>query len=73
MADETRLKKFIADQEEAVQLARSTTDGSNPIKVDALNGALSLAHCNSEPGVTLTVESLLKDARAIEQYLKDPK
>ncbi len=72
MTEVTRLKKFLTDQEEAVQLARSTPDGANPVKVDALNGALSLAHCNAEPGTFLSVAQLLKDAQLIEAFLKSP-
>ena len=72
MSEQTRLKKFLADQEEAVQLARSTPDGSDATRIDALNVALSLAHCNAEPGVSITVGELLKDARAVEQYLRAP-
>ena len=70
MADDTRLKRFIADQEEAVQLARSTPEGSNPVRIDAINVALSLAHCNAEEGVFVSVERLIKDAREIEKFLK---
>lgn len=69
--ESTRLKRFIRDQEEAVQLARTTPEASNQIKVDALNGALSLAHSNAHEGVSISVEQLLKDAAAIERYLKE--
>jgi hypothetical protein len=70
MADDTRLKKFLADQEESVQLARSTPDTSNPIRVDAVNAALSLIHSNAEPGAVVSVEKLINDARLIEAFLK---
>lgn len=71
MADEpTRLKRFIADQEEAVQLARSTPDGSNPLRIDAVNVALSLAHTNAVGGDKVTtMAELLTDARAAERFL----
>jgi hypothetical protein len=70
LAEDTRLKKFIADQEEAVQLARSTPDGSNPVRIDAINVCLSLAHCNAEDGIFVSIDALLKDAAKVEAYLK---
>jgi hypothetical protein len=70
MAEETRLKRFVQDQEEAVQLARSTPEGSDSVRVDAINVALSLAHCNAEPGVTVTVSELIESAKAVEKYLR---
>lgn len=70
MSEETRLKRFIADQEEAVQLARATPSATDPIRMDALNTALSLAHCNQEPGQTVSVDSLIRDARQIERFLR---
>lgn len=69
--ENTRLKKFIADQEEAVTLARSTPDGSNPVRIDSLNVALSLAHSNAIAGQHITsMADILKDAQAAEKYLK---
>jgi hypothetical protein len=70
MAEETRLKRFVQDQEEAVQLARSTPEGSDSVRVDAINVALSLAHCNAEPGTTVTTAELIECAKAIERYLR---
>ena len=72
MSDETtRLKRFLTDQEEAVQLARSTPDGSNPLRIDAVNVALSLAHTNAVAcDQSTTMAKLLADARAAEQFLK---
>jgi len=74
MADEsTRLKKFIADQEDAVSLARSMPEGSNALRIDAMNVALSLAHSNAiAADQVVTMAQLLKDATAAEAYLKGP-
>ncbi len=71
MADEsTRLKKFLADQEEAVQLARTMPDRSDPRRVDAINVALSLAHCNADAcGEKTTMAELLANAKAAERFL----
>lgn len=71
MAEEsTRLKRFIADQEEAVQLARSTPEGSNPLRIDAVNVALSLAHSNAVAAdKETTMAELLKNAREAERFL----
>jgi len=72
MAEEsTRLKKFIADQEEAVSIARGLPDGSSPVRIDALNVALSLAHSNAlaSGGVTSMAE-VMKDAVKVEKYLR---
>lgn len=67
----TRLKRFIQDQEEAVQLARETTIGSDPLRVDAINVALSLARTNGEvSNVQTTMAQLLADAKIAEAYLK---
>lgn len=66
----TRLKRFIADQEEAVQLARSMQDGSNPQRIDAVNVALSLAHSNAVGGDKVTtMTELLSDARQALRFL----
>lgn len=71
MTKETRLKKFIADQEEAVSLARSTPEGSNPVRIDSLNAALSLACTNAANCQQVTsMADILKDAAAAEKYLK---
>jgi hypothetical protein len=71
MTEPTRLKKFIQDQEEAVQLARETTDGSDPLRVDAINAALSLARTNAEVSSTqTTMAQLIADAKLAESYLK---
>jgi len=74
MADDgARLKKFIADQEEAVSIARGLPDGSNPLRIDALNVALSLAHTNARANDNVvSMAQLLKDAVAAEEYLKGP-
>lgn len=66
---EARLTKFIADQEAAVDIARSAMDTPQAynIRVDAINGALSLAQANHE---TVSVNELLANARRIEAYLK---
>lgn len=71
--DGARLKKFISDQEEAVTLARSMPDGSNSVRIDAMNVALSLAHSNAVAADhVVTMAQLLKDAAAAEAYLKGP-
>jgi len=71
--DSTRLKKFLTDQEEAVALARSTPDGSNSVRIDAMNVALSLAHSNAiAADKIVTMAELLKNAAAAEQYLRGP-
>jgi hypothetical protein len=72
MAEEnTRLKKFLADQEEAVSIARGLPDGSSPVRIDALNVALSLAHCNAlASGGTTSMTEIMKDAAKVEKYLK---
>lgn len=72
MSDEaTRLKRFLTDQEEAVQLARSTPEGSNPLKVDAVNVALSLAHSNAVAcDRPTTMAELLANAAEAERFLK---
>jgi hypothetical protein len=71
--DGARLKKFIADQEDAVTLARSMPDGSNPVRIDALNVALSLAHTNARANDNVvSMAELLKDAAIAEAYLKGP-
>jgi len=74
MADDgARLKKFVADQEDAVALARSMPDGSNPVRIDALNVALSLAHTNARANDNVvSMTELLKDAAIAEAYLKGP-
>jgi hypothetical protein len=74
MADDgARLKKFITDQEDAVTLARSMPDGSNPLRIDALNVALSLAHTNARVNENIvSMTQLLKDAAIAEAYLKGP-
>lgn len=74
MADDgTRLKKFIADQEDAVALARSMPEGGNPLRIDAMNVALSLAHSNAVAAdAVTTMAKLLKDAAAAEAYLNGP-
>lgn len=74
MADDgTRLKKFIADQEDAVTLARSMPDGSNSLRIDAINVALSLAHSNAVAAdAVTTMAELLKNATAAEAYLNGP-
>ncbi|HEU4636891.1 MAG TPA: hypothetical protein VFS41_11970 [Edaphobacter sp.] len=71
MSDEpTRLKRFIADQEEAVQLALSMPDGSNPQRIDAVNVALSLAHSNAVGGDKVTtMAELLSNARQALRFL----
>ena len=71
MAEEsTRLKKFLADQEEAVQLARSTPEGSDAARVDSVNVALSLAHANAQAADHVTtITELLANARAAHRYL----
>lgn len=67
----TRLKRFIQDQEEAVQIARETVDGSDPVRVDALNAALSLARTNAEvSNAQTTMAQLIGDAMMAEAYLK---
>ena len=66
--DGARLKKFIADQEDAVTLARSMPDGSNPLRIDALNVALSLAHTNARANDNVvSMAELLKDAAKAEK------
>lgn len=74
MADDgARIKKFIADQEDAVTLARSLPDGSNSLRFDAMNVALSLAHSNAVATNTVTtMTELLKNAAAAEVYLGGP-
>lgn len=71
MADEsTRLKRFITDQEEAVQLARSTPEGSDPLRVDSINVALSLANTNAHAcDHVTTMDELLANARKAERFL----
>lgn len=69
--DGARLKKFVSDQEEAVTIARSMPDGSNPLRIDAINVALSLAHTNTRANEnTVSMAQLLKDAALAEVYLK---
>lgn len=71
MADEPRrLKRFISDQEEAVQLARETTDGSDPLRIDAVNVALSLAHSNAVAcDRETTMAELLANAKMAQRFL----
>lgn len=65
------LKKFIRDQEEAVQLARETVDSSDTIKLDAVNIALSLAHVNAVAcDQTQNITTLLADADIAEKWLR---
>lgn len=67
----TRLKKFLTDQEESVQLARSTADGSDSLRVDAINAALSLAHTNAvAANRETTMKELLSHAREAAKFLK---
>ena len=69
--ENTRLKKLISDQEEAVQIARETLNGGDPLRIDAVNVALSLAHSNAVGGDRHTsMTELLRDAAAAEKYLK---
>ncbi len=69
--ESTRLKKFLSDQEEAVQLARSVPDGSNSLRLDAVNVALSLAHSNAAACEKVTsMSELLRDAEAAAKFLR---
>lgn len=69
-SDGTRLKRFLTDQEEAVQLARAMPEGSCPSKIDAINAALSLAHTNAQSASKVTtMAEIIKDAVAAEKYL----
>lgn len=74
MTEPTRLKRFLSDQEEAVQLARETADGSVPVRVDSINVALSLARSNAEvSNEPTTMAELLTNAKMAEAYLKGDK
>jgi hypothetical protein len=65
-----RLKKFLTDQEEAVQLARAMPYGSNALRIDAVNVALSLAHSNAVAcDKVTTMTELIKNAAAAEKFL----
>lgn len=67
MTDE--VKKFIKNQEEAVQLARDVADTPSEynIRVDAINAALSV--CREDGGWSVT--KLIDVATHIENYLKN--
>lgn len=68
---EPGLKKFLTDQEQAVQLARETPEGADSIKVDAINVALSLAYSNAIGGnCVITIAELLKAADEAEKWLR---
>jgi hypothetical protein len=72
LAEESaRLKKFLSDQEEAVQLARTMPDGSNCLRLDAVNVALSLAYSNAAACEKVTsMSELLRDAEAAAKFLR---
>lgn len=71
MAEDTRLKKFIADQEEAVEIARGTVNGGDPLRIDAVNVALHLAHSNAiGANKETSMADLLKDALVAEKFLR---
>ena len=68
---EPGLKKFLKDQEEAVQLARDTAEGADQFRVEAVNIALSLAHVNALAcDQTQNMKALLADADVAEKWLK---
>jgi hypothetical protein len=66
---ESRLAKFLADQQEAVAIAVEQTGEPSPygVRCDAINAALGLANATTE---ATTVAELLQNARLIEKYLK---
>lgn len=68
MSDE--VKKFIKNQEDAVQLARDVADTPSDynIRVDAINAALSLRR---SADYTWSLQALIGTAAAIETYLKN--
>lgn len=70
MAD-GRLTKFIADQEEAVRLARDTVDGPDKVRSEALYVAMQIAGRNAEnASAALTAREVISDARRLEAYLR---
>jgi len=64
---ETRLQKFVEDQEAAVAIAREASHMplDYNIRVDALNAALALA-----VGGETTMRDVVRDARVVEKYLR---
>jgi hypothetical protein len=68
---ETGLKKFIQNQEEAVQLARETQPGPDDFKCEAMNIALAMASINSRDGQEgTTMAELIKNADEALKWLK---
>lgn len=68
---EPGLKKFLRDQEEAVQLARETVEGADAFRIEAINTALALANINSHQVDFITsMTKLLADADVAEKWLK---
>ena len=65
------LKKFIKDQEEAVQLARDTQPGQDDFKCEAMNISIALASINSRDGDSgTTMAELIKNADEALKWLK---
>lgn len=65
-----RLTKFVADQTEAVKLARDSSEKTSEVRIDALNAALSVASYNRDYHET-SVEKVIADARKFEEYLRE--
>lgn len=67
----TRLEKFIADQEAAVQIARDMDEAPTPygVRVDAMNAALALANYMQDVH-TVGMADVIRDAKIAEAYLK---
>lgn len=68
-----RLQKFVADQTEAVKLARDETrDKPSDTRVEAINVALSIASTNRDHRET-SVEEIITWARKIEAFFREAK